>query len=80
MKDKKKLDEREAAQLVFIETLFSAYHPVLFFISFSFVRQLALALRYCHSKTVIHRDIKPENLLIDGDNNLLVRKSACLFI
>ena len=30
----------------------------------SCVRQLAEALRHCHSKHVIHRDIKPENLLV----------------
>ncbi|KOB69887.1 Serine/threonine-protein kinase 6 [Operophtera brumata] len=30
----------------------------------SYVRDLAKALLYCHSKKVIHRDIKPENLLI----------------
>lgn len=29
-----------------------------------YIKQLAHALHYCHSKHVIHRDIKPENLLI----------------
>jgi len=29
-----------------------------------YIRQLAQALKYCHSKKVIHRDIKPENLLL----------------
>ena len=33
--------------------------------SAKYVRQLADALKYCHSKKVIHRDIKPENLLLD---------------
>ena len=33
--------------------------------SAKYVRQLADALQYCHSKKVIHRDIKPENLLLD---------------
>lgn len=31
-----------------------------------YIRQLAEALRYCHSKKVIHRDIKPENLLVNA--------------
>lgn len=30
----------------------------------NYIRQLADALKYCHSKKVIHRDIKPENLLL----------------
>lgn len=30
----------------------------------TYIRQLAEALKYCHSKKVIHRDIKPENLLL----------------
>ncbi|XP_071502360.1 aurora kinase C-like [Diadema antillarum] len=30
----------------------------------TYIRQLADALKYCHSKKVIHRDIKPENLLL----------------
>lgn len=35
----------------------------------NYIRELASALKYCHSKKVIHRDIKPENLLlgIKGD-------------
>lgn len=32
--------------------------------SANYIRQLAQALKYCHSKKVIHRDIKPENLLL----------------
>jgi aurora kinase, other len=35
-----------------------------------FVRQLADALHFCHSKHVIHRDIKPENLLVDAGGEL----------
>lgn len=30
----------------------------------TYVYELADALKYCHSKSVIHRDIKPENLLM----------------
>ena len=30
-----------------------------------YIKSLAGALDYCHSKHVIHRDIKPENLLLD---------------
>lgn len=30
----------------------------------TYITELANALSYCHSKTVIHRDIKPENLLL----------------
>lgn len=37
-----------------------------------YIRQLADALLYCHSKKVIHRDIKPENLLIDYLGNLKI--------
>ncbi|KAB7495056.1 Aurora kinase [Armadillidium nasatum] len=37
-----------------------------------YVRQLALALQYCHSKKVIHRDIKPENLLLNYSGDLKI--------
>jgi len=37
-----------------------------------FIRQMAEALIYCHSKKVIHRDIKPENLLLDLKGNLKI--------
>uniref|UniRef100_A0A8R1HPW8 Aurora kinase n=1 Tax=Caenorhabditis japonica TaxID=281687 RepID=A0A8R1HPW8_CAEJA len=45
-------------------------HKINEVIAARFVRQLANALKYCHSKGVIHRDIKPENLLLDGKLNL----------
>lgn len=34
------------------------------------IRQVALALKYCHDRHVIHRDIKPENLLLDENDNI----------
>ena len=40
--------------------------------SAKYVRQLADALKYCHSKKVIHRDIKPENLLMDLKGDLKI--------
>jgi len=40
--------------------------------SAKYVRQLADALQYCHSKKVIHRDIKPENLLLDLKGDLKI--------
>jgi len=35
-----------------------------------YIKSLADALRYCHSKHVIHRDIKPENLLLGINGEL----------
>jgi len=40
--------------------------------SSKYIRQMAEALLYCHSKKVIHRDIKPENLLLDLKGNLKI--------
>jgi len=40
--------------------------------SSKYIRQMADALRYCHSKKVIHRDIKPENLLLDMKGDLKI--------
>jgi len=40
--------------------------------SAKYIRQMADALRYCHSKKVIHRDIKPENLLLDMKGELKI--------
>ncbi|KAI6660065.1 hypothetical protein LOD99_14406 [Oopsacas minuta] len=41
-------------------------------ISAKYIRQIADALNYCHSKAVIHRDIKPENLLLDFFGNIKI--------
>ncbi|KAL6445346.1 hypothetical protein ACFW04_002272 [Cataglyphis niger] len=38
----------------------------------NYIAQLADALKYCHSKSVIHRDIKPENLLLGLNGEIKV--------
>lgn len=38
----------------------------------TYIRDVACALEYCHSKHVIHRDIKPENLLIDINGRIKI--------
>ncbi|XP_011865361.1 PREDICTED: aurora kinase C-like [Vollenhovia emeryi] len=38
----------------------------------NYIAQLADALKYCHSKSVIHRDIKPENLLLGMNGELKI--------
>jgi len=40
--------------------------------SAKYIRSLAAALNYCHTKHVIHRDIKPENLLLDMRGELKI--------
>ncbi|KAJ7374778.1 hypothetical protein OS493_005128 [Desmophyllum pertusum] len=40
--------------------------------SSNYIRQLAQALKYCHSLKVIHRDIKPENLLLGLKGDLKI--------
>lgn len=40
-----------------------------------YVKEVADALSYCHSKHVIHRDIKPENLLVGHNGE--VRHVMC---
>lgn len=37
-----------------------------------YIKSLAGALQYCHTKHVIHRDIKPENLLLDLKGELKI--------
>ncbi|NWI56786.1 AURKA kinase, partial [Calyptomena viridis] len=38
----------------------------------TYITELADALVYCHSKSVIHRDIKPENLLLGSNGELKI--------
>uniref|UniRef100_A0A8V0YCY4 non-specific serine/threonine protein kinase n=1 Tax=Gallus gallus TaxID=9031 RepID=A0A8V0YCY4_CHICK len=38
----------------------------------TYITELADALSYCHSKSVIHRDIKPENLLLGSNGELKI--------
>ena len=40
--------------------------------SAKYIKSLAGALEYCHTKHVIHRDIKPENLLLDAHYDIKV--------
>lgn len=40
--------------------------------SAQYIKSLAGALGYCHTKHVIHRDIKPENLLLDLKGELKI--------
>ena len=41
-------------------------------LSAKYIKSLAAALQYCHTKHVIHRDIKPENLLLDMRGDLKI--------
>jgi serine/threonine protein kinase len=38
--------------------------------SFSFVRDVAMALSYLRLRNVMHRDIKPENMLLGADGRV----------
>ncbi len=33
------------------------------------IKQIVLALRYCHKLGIVHRDLKPENLLLKTSNS-----------
>ena len=38
----------------------------------SYLYQILLAIKYCHSKRILHRDLKPQNLLIDKNGIIKV--------
>uniref|UniRef100_A0A8C9V3I4 non-specific serine/threonine protein kinase n=1 Tax=Scleropages formosus TaxID=113540 RepID=A0A8C9V3I4_SCLFO len=40
--------------------------------SATYMKELADALQYCHSKKVIHRDIKPENILLGANGEIKI--------
>lgn len=46
--------------------------PLPFSVLLPYVKQMAEALAYAHSRKLIHRDVKPENMLIDAHNNILL--------
>lgn len=37
-----------------------------------YIRQIASALEYVHSKQMMHLDVKPANILLDGDGNAIL--------
>lgn len=36
----------------------------------TYIRDIAMALQYCHGLGIIHRDVKPENILLTADGNV----------
>ncbi len=40
--------------------------------SLLFVREIALGLRYAHSKSIVHRDLKPSNIIIDENDRVRI--------
>ena len=38
----------------------------------SYLYQILLAIKYCHSKRILHRDLKPQNLLVDKQGRIKV--------
>ncbi len=38
----------------------------------SYLYQLLLAIKYCHSRRILHRDLKPQNLLINSNEKLKI--------
>lgn len=37
------------------------------------MKQVLLAINYCHSKNIVHRDLKPENLLLENAENFNIK-------
>lgn len=37
------------------------------------IKQILQAIAYCHEQNVVHRDVKPENLMIDKEQNNILK-------